>query len=241
MRVRSMLVTCAASLFALVSVPASAASFTLEQWDLGVSVDLFPGTERDVDGTSQLQTPLQTTHFATVPPSWASATYDIEYSQTSGRFLIESSQNALGGPFGTSVHTQASGSFIFTVDAPIAITLDAAFDYDLPPVSMGVFLSFRLLDVDDPETVLFGAGAADNAFTGEGASGTLAFADAAVLPGGHTYGIMYIMRISTGGGPITAFGTGDGYIDFTLQVVPEPATALLLICALPLMRHWRRR
>ncbi len=234
-------VICAVCVVVTAASSASATSFTIDEWAMGTIVNVSPGNDRDVDGNSQAQSPFQTTHYASVPPSFVQADYDIAYSQTFGRFLIESSITALGGPFGTSTNAEAIGTIVVSADAPLAITLDGSFNYNLPPVSMTTILSFRVVDIDDPVPALFDESRWDTSWTGEGAAGTLAFNNATTLPGGHTYWITYRMSIDTGGGPQTTVGTGDGYLDFTLQIVPEPATATLLICALPLMRHWRRR
>jgi len=227
-------------LFVCAPSAANGAALTFDDWVLGVLVSTTSPDAHEARTFGLRPSPFLDAHQTAAPPSTSSATYDIEYSQTFGEFLIETSLNALAGPFGTSVDTEASGSIFFAADAPIAITIDAAFNYDLPPASMFAGLSFAIVDLDNPHPVLFGVSDGDVSWTGEGASGTLTLADGVVLPADRPYLLMYHMRVSTSGGPITAFGTGDGYMDFTLDVVPEPSTVLLLLCALPLFRHRRR-
>jgi len=224
----------------VVSPRADAAELTIQDWLIAAQVHTSPFGSTDTADSGQPESPFQQTLVATVPPSSASATHDIEYAQSFGRFLIESSQSALGGPFGTSARTQASGTIWFTADAPIAFAMEAAFTYNLPPVSMLAHLSFRVQDVGLPgNPVILGALDIEHTFVGEPASGTLAFDESAVLPAGHSYMVTYLMRISTEGGPFNAFGTANGHVNFTLDLLPEPATAILLLCALPLLRHRR--
>ncbi len=221
--------------------PADGAALTIQDWSLATQVNTWPPGATETAASFAPTTPFQTTHFSTLDSSWSQADYDITYSSTFGSFLIESSQNALGGPFGSSAHTKAVGTLFVTADAPLAISVDASYTYALPPVTMNAQLRFVVRPLDDPEVVLFGSSQSDHSFTGEAASGILTLNDSAVLPGGLTYMIQYEMHVSTGGGPITTFGTGDGYINFTMEVLPEPATAALLICTLPLLWHRRRR
>jgi len=230
----------ASVVFALAAVPAMSGALTIDDWVLGVLVDTSPGDAHETRLFSQPSSPFELSHEATVAPSTSSASYNIEYSQTFGQFLIESSQTALGGPFGTSATAKAAGTIWLTADAPIAVSVDASYTYDLPPVSMFAQLRFVVRLLDDPEVIFLGGSQSDDSWTGEGAAGTLTMDDSTILPAGLTYMIQYNMKVTTFGGPQNAIGTGDGYIDFTLQAVPEPATAILLLCALPLLRHRRR-
>jgi len=219
---------------------AHAAGLTIQDWSLGAQVNTWPPGATETTASFEPETPFQTTHLATLDSSWTQADYAIAYSGTLGSFLIESTQNALGGPFGTSATTQASGAVFFTTDAPLSISVDAEYTYDLPPVSMFAQLAFVVRLADDPTVVVFGSSQSDNSFTGEGAAGTFTLSETTVLPAGQAYLLRYDMEISTSGGSIITFGTGAGHVDFTMEVLPEPATAMLLLCALPLLRHRRR-
>ncbi len=239
MRRRSRTAIHAATLVVLAASSVSAASFTVDQWALGPILSRSSPYQRVEQTDSQARSPFQDTHMVSIPPSSVQAEYDFHYSQSFGRFLIESSINALGGPPLTSTRAQAIGTIVVSTDDPLATTLDASFDYVLPPVSMDAGVWFRVYDADDPGPLLFGGAQSDTSWTGEGAAGTITFNDATVLPGGHTYWIQFGTDVNTSGGPQNAIGAGNGYIDFTLQALPEPATATLLLCALPLLRHRR--
>jgi len=220
---------------------ATAAELTIDQWALGTLVHTSPLGSHIIDASYAPVTPFQTTHLSTVPPSTALATCDIAYGQTFGRFLIESSHNALGGPYGTSATTTTAGSVYFTADAPVAFVMSAAFTYDLPPVNMSTVLEFRLKNVAaPPASNVFYVGDYRFSHVGEAATGTLAVSESVILPAGHSYRLDYLTRISTSGGPFDAIATGNGYVNFSLDLLPEPATATLLLCALPLLRHRRR-
>ncbi len=69
MRLRSMLVVCAVAAAVPVAAPAFGAEMTIDEWAMWTNVGVSPGFGNDTDGTSQLQSPYQATHFASIPPS----------------------------------------------------------------------------------------------------------------------------------------------------------------------------
>jgi len=223
------------------SPQADAAELTIDSWFLMARAITSPNGYDD-DVSYAPVSPFQDTHYAAADSSWAQADYDSEYAQSFGRFLIGVSHSALGGPFGTSTVTDTVGIISFTTDAPLAIVMDASFTYDLPPVNMSTGVGFQVVNIDTtPSTILFTFSESQWSNVGEPASGALTVAESVVLPAGHSYRILYTAGISTSGGPITAFATGSGHVNFTMDLLPEPATATLLLCARPLLWHRRRR
>ncbi len=115
-----------------------------------------------------------------------------------------------------------------------------SYDYDLPADGTVAYLEFGAFSFD-PFEIFLDRGERADSFDGH-AVGTLTFDETVLLPAGDTYQLDYQFRIESIAGASGQIGTGDGFIEFTLNAVPEPATLFLLPwAALGLYASRRRR
>jgi hypothetical protein len=204
---------------------AGASAFSIDDWFLGVTVaDLSTG-EDESDGFYNVQNPFQNSHAVSVGDSTSEASYDFAWSPHTGTLLVEAAHQAEFVDSATLV-SSSSGSIDVFASVDLTLGLTGAYTYDLPPDSMLARFQMAVLDLDTSET-LFVDTQVDDTFDGYPAAGTFTIDGEVTLPAGHSYSLKYWMRIDTWVGPPEVFGTGSGWVNF--QIIPEPATATLLL------------
>lgn len=218
---------------------ARAASFTVEDWDLGIFVyrngDDFAG-----DGFLTPINPFIAAHQVALPSNPATAAaaqYDISWLMNYGSFNIAAQ---LAAQDGNSVRSLASGTIYLQSDVafPLTLSVDAALNYNLPTYGLYASLGFAVRDVTANEYI-FGTTQTYDSVTGPPAAGLLSITADVVLPANHQFRIQYGMGLDTFGYS-SGLATADGHVNFTIS--PEPATAwLLALGALGLLKRTRRR
>ncbi len=220
-------------------LPVSVQAATIDKLDLGVGVYDGASGIMHSDGivlTQNIPNPFQISHSAALGSSTAFASYDFAWAEQFGTFLIQSTQQAEGVPT-SQLLTAASGYIYVTPSEDLALTIDAAWTFDLPRDYMYTSLLVRVYGAGTHQ-VLFGQTAGGSTFPGEPASGTVTITGSnMILPPGETWVLRYEMSIYTYGGTQGTTATGNGYVNF--QLSPEPAAFSLLAVGNLLLRGCR--
>lgn len=201
----------------IVATPASA-SFTVDDWFLGCRVDP-PGDPLETVFFSTVTNPFRDSHSVTIGPSAAEAAYDFVWTELMDSFRIDASHSAFDVNSST-LCSFSSGVMHISPTADLELHVTGSYDYDLPADNTVATMEFRvaghLLEFERADS-----------FDGH-VVGTLEFENSIVLPADATYQIQYLFRIQSFAGGSGQIGTGDGFIEFTLNTVREPATPSLL-------------
>ncbi len=222
--------------FTIGAAPVEGAGFTIEEWSLRVSI-VGPYPDVVGDSITEVTSPFLTSHSVTLEPSLASASYNLAWSDTFGRFLIEGSHQAEDMRFSSTT----SGLMYFETTVDVLFDIDIAYTYDLPGGQMSGGFTYNLLDPETHENFA-GGSHHDDTWTAGPVSGTLTAQASGILPAGREYAFTYKMELDTSS--FTGLlATGSGHVDLTLTAVPEPASlAPLAILALIARRRrsgWR--
>lgn len=238
----SRILACAATYVALSSLvavpPVRADSFTVEQWDLGVSV-YHEWPDVAGEGFLTVTNPFSAGHQVSLPSSpqtSAAAEYDISWLTNYGTFDIAGDLQLEGVAGGSEVDASSSGFIYITTHSDLTVTVDAAYTFDLPVGMLSTKIEFFIQDVDSHE-VFIDEYQSENTFGGQPQAGTFTMTGEAILPADRAYIIRYRMRVIDYG-PSGALTTGSGFVNFT--ITPEPSTLALLagfIFIVPRHRH----
>ncbi len=214
----------------------SHASIVIDNWNLVTGVAYTNGGDAHI--STVVQNPFVGVYAASGPgPTTALSTYNISWTTDNADFLIQGSHQAVGAD-PSLLQVGSEGGIYFTTTADLLLNVDAAYDYNLagPHLFTELFTFLNTRDGGDWPAV-FGTNRTADTFTSYPSAGAFSMNYEIPLLAGHQYLMGYSMRIlaynNTG-----AVGTGDGYIHFTLQEVPEPATFFTFI-PVALMRRRR--
>lgn len=208
---------------------ALASLFTVDQWSVGVGVlGEFPYS--DGDSSDIVSNPFVESFQAIDRASFATASFNFSWNDSSGSFLIDGSHRCVAQnppPYPGAVGSElcgASAGIYFTTTADLLMSVDAAFDYNLAGPNLFSRIDFSVYPESsvDPVDPVFVSGAHDDTYTHYPASGTLRITGQAIVPAGQTY-IFNFQQLMIAKHNTGAIATGDGYLHFTLQEVPEPA------------------
>lgn len=212
---------------------AQANSFEITSWSLGAGiVDSTGGVSA---GSETVENPFDAQDWVQRGASSARTDYDFAWHASFGQFLVEASHVAFDGNGGT--RSASVGSIHITPSVDLLLTATGSYDYDLPGSAMQVSHG---IDVYDDNTQIAAWGAFDHTFLNGPTSDTFNWSNQTVLPAGHQIQILY-------GTYLDAFGSsgflasGEGFIHFTLQPVPEPSTLLPLALGALMLRRRRLR
>jgi hypothetical protein len=193
----------------------SSGDLSVENWDLA-SVVIDPITSVG-DSFQIVENPFVESHSVSIGLSTASASYDFSWSDAGGNFQIDGSQRAHDSSNGF-LRSDSTGHVIFGASQDLLFTVDAEYSYNLPTGSLAAALIVAVVD-----NVTFDELLAHSFLETFPGTGVFEVHDQIDLPAGREYRVFYHMRIdafeNTG-----AIGTGDGFVHFTLQSVPEPTT-----------------
>jgi hypothetical protein len=214
---------------------ALADSFSVDQWGLTISVDsAWPDVAAATFHT--VLNPFLNQHSVTLPSNpatSAAAQYDISWLVNYGSFNISAQ---LAAQDGNSVRSLASGTVYLQADADLTLNLDSILNYNLPTGLLGAFLSFDVRDQTAGQYLLTRS-AWYITYPDPTGPGTLSCTGDAALPAGHEFRVQYQMSLQTSGAS-SGLATADGFVNFTLEPLPEPASLALLT---PLLLALRRR
>lgn len=227
---------------------ASGSVFSVDQWSVGAAVaGEFPYS--DGDSSNIVSNPFVESFQAIDRASSATASFNFSWNDSSGDFLLDGSlrcvaQNLPPFPGATGDEScGANGGIYFTTTADLLMTVDAAFDYNLAGPNLFALIDFNVYpeSTNKPKDPIFVSGVHDDTYTHYPAAGTLRITGQAIVPAGQTY-IFGFRQYLSADRNTGAIATGDGYLHFTLQTIPEPATsALLILGTLLLSRSQRHR
>lgn len=213
------------------------AAIIIEQWNMVTGVRNSSGHQGAFAET--VQNPFFTTHDIVRGASSARTNFDFTWNDSAGDFLIQASQRAADvDPLGLT--SNSSGWINVSADQDLLITAQGAYDYTLPAWGMGVAFFLGVYEDIPPYDAPLNFGDAFSTYSNPWpASGVITGSGQAILQAGHTWTIQYWIQVDSSGTTGTA-ATGDGYLHFTLQEVPEPATLFPLALAAMLLRRSRK-
>ena len=233
---------CLAGVSFWAACPVQADSFTFEDWDLSVGVQaMWPDMAAAFFDT--IQNPFVGQHAVTLPSNSATraaAQYDISWVMDFASFSIASQLSAQDGK-PLLLTSRATSLIVLQADADLAFHVDALLNYNLPSYGLDAEIGFAAHESGNPQAV-FGEDLVRSTFVDPIGPGTLSFSGDFVLSAGHTCGLSYRFGLVTDGFS-TGLAEANGQLDFSFQVVPEPATALpaaLALLAVSYRRHRRR-
>lgn len=222
-----------------VSAPIKAADFTVSQLSLitGIVDNSSGEIETAGDGTNQIQNPLVDHFSASLNGSATSMDVNLSWSdnRTLGRFLIESTQTADGNVFGETF-SNSTARIVMTPQVPITIQVHGEYTYSCPADIMFATFWFSALGLSSGDSP-FNELHSFSTTMGTG-SGTFVIDGEFELLPTESWRLRGIMEIETGTGSAAHLATGSGF--FNIQIVPEPATLLLVAVTFPFLRHQRR-
>jgi len=243
---RIFLVSCiGAGLSTLVLLrPLLAASFTLDGWSLRTQVEDTSTDEYEYMASRTVQpSPFQASQFVSINDgvTTGASTFDFEWWSTFGSFLITASHEAQDVGDTNSLWSMSSGSFMFDATEDLTLDIGGHYQYVAPAAGFWTRFIISVASVNADEVLMF-----EILFGGpamlEPPAATMTIPDTQLLlPAGDRYGIGYELSTFSHASGTDIVAVGDGEIHFTIQGIPEPATATLLLCTLPLLRHRRRK
>ncbi|NUQ47074.1 MAG: hypothetical protein HUU22_13700 [Phycisphaerae bacterium] len=215
---------------------AANADIVVTSWVLGVSVRDSATSQMQSRVINQVQNPLDATHTAMLGISYATGTYDFAWTAAGGGFNIASSNGAAGNP--VHLFSSSSGLVVMTTTSAYRLDVDALYAFHLLGGDREAMLSLLIGDGTTGQT-LFNGTWISAPVTGDPAIGTFTIQRSFDLEPGHTYGVNYWMRVDSYSGSPSVLATGDGYVNFTLTPIPEPASVALFAFALPALLRRR--
>lgn len=220
--------------------PLFAASVTLQSWNLATVVDDGFLEARDDALSVTVENPFQDTQAVSIGDSFATTLYDFSWQAESASFLFDLLHATADIPDGTiPSRSTSSSTVIMRAENDLLLTVDTEYSYHSLGSEYFARSGVIVADIDADIRLLDETEQDGPAFLGPSA-GTFSFHDTAVIPAGTNFGFSYSMSLTTFGGGSSAIGQGAGHVYITMQVIPEPASAILL-CAFAGFAVCRRR
>ncbi len=213
---------------------------TIPQWDLGAGVHDTLNDESDSLFSVTVMNPFQTVFEAQLGISAATGAFDYVWQPGAGTgsFRLDAGLQAQGNSQRFSA--SAGGAVWVQTGADLLLGIDASFSYFMPPGDREVELEFGVLALN-PSSVIYANEQRALGIIGDPPAHTFTIDDTLLLNGGRTYFLRYAMRLVNHGGSPDLLSTGNGHINWTLQPVPEPASAWFAAVGLALALRKRRR
>ena len=229
-----------AVLLFVVAAAKAHAGFTIISQELLNSVnESGPTGSEDADWIVDILNPLQTTSTAQVGENIASSTYDFSWLEDIGigDFNTTFSHQMRNSP---GIRTVTSITLIIETDAELRVSYSGLLDYSHTPGDETQFLfGTSILDVDASSLFFSQTMEGGNADLLP-ASGQLELNAEVILPADRTYFFSLTLDADDLAEPNPGIYDANGFANISIRPVPEPASALLLLPVLGLLRHRRR-
>ncbi len=226
------------------SLMPTAASPAIEviDWNLTSSVGQSPGGSAG-DGSNTPQNPYLETELAAFGISSASTIRNYAWSDSEAQFLATANLAAAGSGGGTAMVSANSTAGIFVyASTDLLLETDVSFSYDLAPgdLEARLIVSVYKLNPGPPHVPLVRSEHIALPIVGHPPTGTFDVQHAMLLPSNESYYFSYVMMLWSYSGSPEVLSLGSGHANFSLVVVPDPATGALLAPAM-LLAFRRRR
>lgn len=223
---------------AVLAIPRFAqADFVVSSGIFRVGVVNSANSTNNVHTLSQIENPWSASHSASLGISFAAASYDFAWSPAGGSFLISGSNAAAGNP--VNLFSACEGSIIIETTSPYLLNLEGLYNYQLASGDREARLNIRVRDVTLGQS-LYSHTSTARPITGDPATGTFQQMQELTLTPGHRFSLSYFMALDSYSGNPNVVSTGDGFVQFTLTAIPEPASAALVALGLPRLRRRAR-
>lgn len=204
------------------------ASVTMQTWSLVSLVDDGFLGQRDSAGSGTVQNPFQATHIATIGDSSATTVYDFLWQAQSAIFLIDAIHAVSDIPTTSSLSiSRSTGTAIMHAENDLLVTVNAQYSYHSLGSEYYARLGLIIADTDTKTQFINESHQDGPAFLGP-STGTFFIQDSIIIPASTNFGISYSMSMTTFGGGSSTIGHASGHVNITMQVIPEPTTALFL-------------
>lgn len=224
----------AAALLAISQFAAGDVIVTTAGFDVGV-MNLANGTD-SIHVLWQMENPWSASHSASLGISFAAASYNFAWSAAGGSFHIAGSNGAAGNP--VLLFSVAEGAITIDTMSPYLLNLEGLYHYQLASGDREARLNIRVRDLTLGQS-LYSHTSSAVPITGDPATGTFHQMQELTLTPGHRFSLSYFMALDSYSGSPNVVSTGDGFVQFTLTAIPEPASAVLLALGLPWLRRRR--
>ncbi len=198
-----------------------------------------PSSIQDSDSITSISNPLLQSSTAQLGNNIASSTYDYNWIEDIGVGDFKSivSQQMLES---VRVSTATRQQIFIETDVDLIVTFDGSIDYSHTPGDETQFLfGMSVRDVLTTEvffTQSFEGGNADLL----PASGTLAVSGETIIPAGGLYRLQVALSADNFDEDSAGIYDANGFANISIRPVPEPASALLLLPTVALLRYRRR-
>ncbi len=220
-------------------VASAAEILTIPQWEVGAGVFDSLTDESDSQISVVVVNPLQIVFDAQLGASTATASLDYAWQPDAGAgtFRLDGVLEAQGSAQRFS--SAAGGAVWVQGSVDLILGIDASFSYFMPPGDREAHLNFVVLTVN-PSSVVYANEQRALRMIGDPPTGTFMIDDQILLSAGSIFRLRHDMSLINFGGSPDLLSTGNGYINFTLEPVPEPSSACLAACGLALLLRKRR-
>ncbi len=217
------------------------AGFELTSWSLRNTIrdSSGPSSTQQTDRTTEIINPLQTSSMAVIENNIASSTYDFSWLEDVGigDFNLAVSHQMRNSP---SINTVTNVRFFIETNTDLMVSLNGALDYSHTSGDETQFLfGASITDIATLEHIYLADLEGGNADLLP-ASGTLSFDGSVMLPAGGLYRFLAVLDADNFDEDSAGIYDANGFANISIRPVPEPASALLLLPTLALLRHRRR-
>lgn len=221
----------------MVFVPRAFAQIGVSDWFLSTFVQNFsPPSQQDAQSFATVSNPFLDSHTAALGSGTAMGAYEFSWTGDNALFRIETElvDPNVGN---TRYVTAASGSIVFATTSDGRAILNGEYSYNLPGQGFEVICGLSVYQLGTASDVLRDSGQADT-ITSPSGTGIIDLSASAMLAAGHQYLINYSIRIDAFGNS-GVLATTNGFLQLTLEPIPEPATVGLI--GLTAILYRRRR
>ncbi len=226
--------------FLSVGSDAASAGFDVTFWHLSTATsDLGDSSPADSEDVFAITNPLTQLVQTQIGPSFTSAYYDHSWlpDLAVGTFNTDITHGIASPDIINVTRTQ----IFFLADEPIRVTINGSLTYShTPGDDTGIRFGASVRDTTTNDDLSSQTEQGGNLYLLPSA-GTLNIAGEAILDAGVIYRLQFVIDSSnTGDLPPTGTLDASGYLNFAITPVPEPATAMLLLAAAPILLRRRR-